>query len=164
MCRHVERRDFVYENCQICASKTAYCGDVLLRYSDGSVSLILFEEFASLVHQDDSPLPLGPAATEELLHCLRVDQKRSYPRSRTQLAVPATTWGMSIFLESGTIVACVAPEGCVFPPGNTLSAEGLRLSCSRSQTVVVAPLQQIFDCSRCGESRPRDSTQILHQG
>ena len=28
---HVERRDFVFYDCQVCASKTAYCGDGLLR-------------------------------------------------------------------------------------------------------------------------------------
>ena len=36
--------------------------------------------------------------------------KRSYQRSRTHLAVAATTWGMSIFLESDIIVAWMAPE------------------------------------------------------
>ena len=41
-------------------------------------------------------------------------------RSRTHLAVVATTWGMSIFLESDTIVAWMAPEEVSVPTSNTL--------------------------------------------
>ena len=52
----------------------------LLHCSDGSVSVILVVEFASLVLQDDILLPPCPVATEELFLCLHVDKKRSYPQ------------------------------------------------------------------------------------
>ena len=58
------------------------------RCSDGSVSVALVVEVASLVLPDDTPLPLCPAATEGLLLCLRVDTGVHTPG---YLAVPATT-------------------------------------------------------------------------
>ena len=135
----------------------------LLHCSDGSVSVALVLEFASHVLQNDILLPLCPAATEELLLLSPWRQKRSYPRSRTNLAVAATTLGMSIFLESGTVAACMAPEEvsvhtkkhavCRGPP--SLMSPELDLSCGTAAS--------IFDGSQCGESRPRDSTHTLHQ-
>ena len=100
----------------------------------GSMTLVV--EF---VVQDDILLPLCPQANEELF-CLRVD-KRSYTRSRTPLAVAATTWSMSVFLESGTIVARMAPEEvsaptkkhtiCRRPPSPNVPVvkQKLRLNC-----------------------------------
>ena len=73
-------------------------------------------------------------------------EKRSCSNSRTHLLVPATTWGLSIFLERGTIVALMAQKRCLFPRGNMQSIVGIRLlpssPRSRSQTEVVAPLRQ----------------------
>ena len=46
------RRDFVFENCQICSSKWRRLSPRLHR-SDGSVSVTLVSEFAGLVLQDD---------------------------------------------------------------------------------------------------------------
>ena len=53
---------------------------------------------------------------------------------------------------------------CRLPQGSTQSAEGLHRPCTRSQTEVGGTTTSIFACSRCGESRPRDSRHILHQG
>ena len=49
---------------------------------------------------------------------------------------------MSIFLESGTIVAWMAPEEVSAPRGSTRSAEGFRHPCTRSRTEVEAQLRQ----------------------
>ena len=102
--------------------------------------MILVSEFASLILQDDILLPLCPVATEEPSSS-PCRQKRSHPRSRTHLAVAETTWCMSIFLESGTIVAWMAPKE-VSARGSTQSAEGLRHPCSRSQTEVEVQLHR----------------------
>ena len=114
----------------------------LLHCSDGSVSVILVVEFASLVLQDDILLQPCPVATEELLLCLHVDKKRSYSRSRTLLAVTATTEGMSIFLESAPSSRGWLQKRCLLRRGSTRSAEGLRHPRTRSRTEVEAQLRR----------------------
>ena len=51
----VKRRDFLFDHCQICSSKSTYRGDGFLCCSIAlmAVSVILVVEFASLVLQDD---------------------------------------------------------------------------------------------------------------
>ena len=81
-----------FHHCQICSGKSTNCGDGFLRYSVAlvAVSVTLVAESASLVLQDEILLPLFTVAIVELLLCIHVD-KHSYRRSRTHLAVVATT-------------------------------------------------------------------------
>ena len=74
------------------------------------MSVILVVEFASLVLQDDILLPPCPVATEELFLCLHVDKKAFIPQVTQPFGCCRHNRGMSMFLESGTIVAWMAPE------------------------------------------------------
>ena len=127
--------------------KTAHCGDGFLRGAvalEGSVPVTLVVEFASVVLQDDILLPLCPAATEELLLCLRVDTSVHTPgQAPTWLFQPPrracpSSWSLAplsrVWLQ----------QRCRFPRGNTQSAEGLRPRCNRSQTEVEAPLRRFL--------------------
>ena len=93
VCCRFKRRDFVFENCQICSSESTHCGDCFLScfIAMMAVPVTLVVEFASLLLQDDILLPPCPVATEELLLFSPCRQKRSYTRSRTHFAVAATT-------------------------------------------------------------------------
>ena len=71
---------------------------------------------------------------------------------------------MSIFLESGTIVACMAPEEVSAPTKKHAICRGLRLPCTRSQPEVEAQLRRFSTVLDAVKSRPRDSTHILDQG
>ena len=160
VCCHFKRRDFIFENCQICSSKSTHRGDGFsqrLQCSDGSVSAKLAVEIASLVLPDDI-----------LCHFVQQQLKNSFFVSM-QVTYPLCCCGNNIghvhlLGELGTIAAWMAPEEVYASTRKHAICSGLRHPCTRSQTEVDAQTASIFDCSRCGESRPRDSTDILHQG
>ena len=103
----------------------------------------------------------SPIVTEELLF-LHVDRSVHTPGHAPTLLLPQQHRACPSSWSRAPTSRGWLQKRCLLPRGSTRSAEGLRHPCTRSQTEVVAA--SIFDCSRCGESRPRDSTHILHQG
>ena len=69
------------------------------------MSVTLVTESASLVLQDDILLPLYPVAIVELLLCLHVDKSVHTPGHAPTWLLLRQRRAMSIFLQSGTIVA-----------------------------------------------------------
>ena len=128
------------------------------------MSVTLVAESVSLVFQNDILLPFCPVAIVELFLCLHVDKSVHTPGH-------APTWLLLRQRRECPSSWSLAPSSrgwfqkrYLFTRGSTLYAEGsishvpiiklrLRYNCI-----------DFFDCSRCGESCPRDSTHILHQG
>ena len=114
----------------------------LLHCSDGSVSVTLVAESASLVLQDDILSPLCPVAIIELLLCLHVDKSVQTPGHapnwlfvRQRRACPSS-WS-PVPPSRGWL-----QRRCLFPRGSTLSIEGLHLPCTHNQTEVEVQLHR----------------------
>ena len=127
----------------------------LLHCSDGSVSVTLVAESASLVQQDDILLPLCPVAIVELILCLHVDKSVHIPGH-------APTWLLS--RQHGACPSSWSPvpssrgwlqKTYLFPQGSTLSEEGLHLPCTHNQTEVEVQLHRFSTVL---------DVHILHQG
>ena len=110
------------------------CGDCflsqLLHCSDGSVSVVLVVEFASLVIQDDFLLPLCPVATEELRLCLHVDKSVHTPGHAPTWLLPRQRRAPSSWSRSPSSRGWLQKR-CLLPRGSMRSAESLRHPCTR---------------------------------
>ena len=109
----------------------------LLHCSDGSASVTLVAESASLVLQEDILLPLCPVV--ELILSFHVDKSLHTPGN-------APTWLLLRLRRACPSSWSPAPSSrgwlqkrCLLPRGSTRSAEGLRHPCTRSQTEVEVP-------------------------
>ena len=158
MCRYFKRRDFVFENCQICSSKTAHCRDGSLR---GSMALMVLMAPVSVTQvvelANHDILPLCPAATEELLF-LRVDKSVHTPGHtptwlfrQPRRACPSS-WNQApssrVWLQ----------KRCLLPRGNTQSVEGLHFSCGRLSLSASMPHCIAVFASDCLQHRVRNIT------
>ena len=115
----------------------------LLHCSDGSVSVALVAESASLVLQDDILLPPCPVAIVELLLCLHVDKNVHTP-SHAPTWLGEGTLGVDELVEDH-VVGLITCEGTgdvigVLAP---LRAELRRLDC------MVIKLSSSVCCSEC---------------
>ena len=118
---------------------------LLRRCFHGSVSVTVVVELIcmSCASGHHSLATLSVATEELLLICLRVDRNVRTPNHALIWLFQQPHLGMSIFLESGTLVALMAPEEVTVPKKKHGICGGpLRHSCSRNQTEVVAPLRQ----------------------
>ena len=159
MCRHFKRLDFVFENCQMCSSESTQCGDGILR---GSIALMALVS-VTLSFRTTFSCHSCPVATEDLLLCLRVDKRLHTPGHAPILAVPAIAWGHVHLLGIWH-----HRRVCWLRKRSHEETRDLQrasdLPRGRNKNEVVAQLRRLFDCSRCGESRPRDVTHTLHHG
>ena len=145
VCCHFKRRDCVFDNRQGCSGKSTHCADGFVRGlhgSDGSGSVTLVAEFANLVSQDDILLPLCPVATEELLLCLRVNKSVHIPGHAPIWLLPPPHRACTSPWSPAPSSRVWLQKRCLLPQGNTQSAEGLHLPCTRGQPEAEAQLRR----------------------
>ena len=164
MCRFFKKRDYFFWNCQICASKTAHCGDHFLPPLQrwlcvGDTCRFICQSCPSRRHSFASL----SSSTEELLLCLRVDKA----------FIPQVTHPLGCCCDNVGHVHLLGVRHHRRVDGSrrgVCSHEGTRnLQRPSISHVAVVKLKlkhncPIFDCSQCGESHPQDSTHTLHHG
>ena len=89
----------------------------LLQCSDGSVSVTLVVEFASVVIQDDI-FPLCPVATEELLLCLHVDKSVHTPGHAPIWLLPQQHGACASSWSRAPYAICRGPPSPMYPRSN----------------------------------------------